>query len=125
MSGFFSSPFAGKKDSSSIYKDIFFKSPVGMCVVTHPDFEIKLVNNNFARLFGKNKSDITGKLFVAVWKKSPLRDEFFTSLRKDGVVNDFKLSSLGSGQTRKDVVLSAKKIDEENFLICAVLCSCD
>lgn len=122
MSGFFSSVFPGKKDGSLIFKDIFFKSPVGMCVLTHPDFEIKLVNESYAMLFGKDKSELTGKLFVSVWNKSPLRDEFFTVLREKGVVNDFRLS-YGISETGKDLLLSAVKIDEGNFLICAVLCS--
>ncbi|WP_042706116.1 PAS domain-containing protein [Methanomicrobium mobile] len=109
MVGFFNS--AAKKADGSFYQDVFFKSPAGLCILTHPDFEIKLVNESFAKVFGKTKRDITGKLFVCVWEKCPERDEFFTTLRKEGSVNCIVCG---------DVMFSGTVMDENNYIITAV-----
>ena len=109
MVGFFNS--AAKKADGSFYQDVFFKSPAGLCILTHPDFEIKLVNESFAKIFGKTKRDITGKLFVCIWEKCHERDIFFTTLRKEGAVN---------GVVYGGVLFSGTVLDEGNYIISAV-----
>ena len=109
MVGFFNS--AAKKTDGSFYQDVFFKSPAGLCILTHPDFEIKLVNESFAKVFVKTKRYITGKLLVCVWEKCPERDEFFTTLRKEGSVNRIVCGG---------VMFSGAVMDENNYIITAV-----
>lgn len=120
MSGILSS-FSSKKAGSLIFKEIFFKNPVGMCVITHPDFQIRLLNESFAEIFGFDKEYLSGKLFAEVWEKNSFRDEFFTILRTEGIVNDFRASFVILGGKETDILFSAARIDDEDFLICARL----
>ncbi|MBP2134302.1 PAS domain-containing protein [Methanomicrobium sp. W14] len=121
MSGLFSpGPFKAKK-SVEIFREAFFKNPVGICILTHPDFRIKIVNESFAEVFGLEKSGISGKLFTAVWKKDPLRDEFFSLMREKGLVKNFKLCLFSpSGKGELQILLSSAFIDDENIIISAV-----
>lgn len=124
MSGLFSA-LSNKKGGSFIFREIFFKNPVGMCVIAHPDFQIRLVNESFAEIFGFEKEYLSGKLFAEVWEKNSFRDDFFTILRTEKIVNNFRALFFVSGDINREVVFSAAEIDEENFLICAGLIAVD
>ena len=121
MSGFLPSLFSDKNGGAVIFREIFFKSPVGMCVLTHPDFEIKLVNDSFAKVFSLDKSKITGELFAVVWEKSKARDDFFTGLIKKGYVDNFMLLREISGGDKREIMLSAVFIDSDDILITAAI----
>ena len=107
MPGLIPGVFSGRNDGCAIFRELFFKNPVGMCVLTHPDFEIKLVNESFSELFSLDREKISGELFAVVWKKCPIRDDFFTALRKDGSVLDFVVLWEFSESLKKEIVISA------------------
>ncbi len=120
MSGFIPSLiFQKRPEGPEIFREIFFKSPAGMCILTHPDFELKLLNDSFAEIFSLEKSRISGKHFAAVWKKTDKRDEFFSKLIKEGKVSEFILVPDENDLAGREIILSAVFIDAENILITA------
>ncbi|WOF15235.1 PAS domain S-box protein [Methanoplanus sp. FWC-SCC4] len=122
MTGFLPDFFRDKQDKKdkNIYMEVFLKSPVGMCVITHPGFLIKIVNEAFADLFGLGKDEITGKLFAEIWTKCRERDEFMVSLRTAGTVFEAPYTIETKTGRIFSVRLSGAKIDDDNFLICAL-----
>lgn len=67
-----------------IYRKSFFNTSAGLCLLTHPDFEIYDLNDSFARIFGSERAELRGSLFSAVWKKCDERDSFFTDIIREG-----------------------------------------
>lgn len=104
-------------DGKDLYRESFMKTDAGLCLLTHPDFEIYDLNDSFGEALGFERKDLKGSLFAKVWKKCEERDEFFTAIIRNG-----RFPPKTTTVTRPDgheaaVVISGEMIREDMILI--------
>ncbi|ADN36886.1 hypothetical protein Mpet_2138 [Methanolacinia petrolearia DSM 11571] len=101
----------------NIYKESFYQTDTGMCLLTHPDFEIFDANNSFASIFGFEREELRGSLFAVVWKKCEERDLFFTEIIRNGHSPPKATRVLRPDDSERDIVISGVRLDEDMILI--------
>lgn len=100
-----------------IYKDSFLRTDAGLCLLTHPDFEIFDVNDSFAGIFGFETGELKGTLFAKIWKKCEERDEFFTGIIRTGRASPKDTTVLGPDDSGTEVVISGVMLSKDIILI--------
>lgn len=89
----------------------------GLCLLTHPDFEMYDLNDSFAKIFGFERDELKGSLFAAVWKKCDERDSFFTDIIRKGKSASKETVILRPDDSGKKVVISGVMLSGELILI--------
>jgi hypothetical protein len=105
------------KAGDNIYKESFHRTGAGLCLLTHPDFEIFDVNESFASAFGFERGDLKDSLFAVVWKKCEERDQFFTGIIRDGQSPPKATRVLRPDDSGRDVVISGVMLNADMILI--------
>jgi len=100
-----------------IYRDSFYMAGAGLCLLTHPDFEMYDLNDSFANIFGFEKDEVKGSLFAVVWKKCDERDSFFTDIIRTGKSAPKETVVLRPDDSGKRVVISGVMLSDELILI--------
>lgn len=105
------------KPGDNLYKESFYRTGAGLCLLTHPDFEIFDVNDSFASAFGFERGDLKGSLFAVVWKKCEERDMFFTGIIRNGQSPPKMTRVLRPDDSERDVVISGVMLNADMILI--------
>ncbi len=101
----------------NVYREAFLRTGAGLCLLTHPDFEIFNVNDSFAEFFGFDTGDLTDALFAKVWKKCEERDEFFTAIIRTGNASPKNITVAGPDNSGTEVVISGVMLNDDLILI--------
>jgi|GEM_PF-1803008 len=109
--------------SSAIHEDaekyggIFEHSGVGFCLISHPGFCITEVNPVFSEIFGYGSRELVKSRFAEIWKKSEMRDEFFTTLREKGEATSERTLCHKKDGSEVEVIFSGRWLSDE-IVIC-------
>jgi PAS domain-containing protein len=115
--GLFKKTELKKAKGDKIYTKSFLRTDAGLCLLTHPDFEVFDTNDSFASIFGFEREDLKGSLFAVVWKKCEERDLFFNEIIRNGHSSPKATRVLGPDDYGRDVVISGVRLDEDMILI--------
>jgi len=110
--------FRNKNDPCRLYRFAFHYSPVGMCIISHPDFEILEINRSFTEIVCSG-ADVKGKLFSSVWEKTKERDILMTGIVRNGVAGWERLKLKGPGDSGRVYLVHGVMFDNSYILISA------
>jgi hypothetical protein len=105
-----------KNDQCRLYRFAFHYSPAGICLISHPDFEILEINRSFTEMVCDG-ADVKGKLFSSVWEKTKERDILMTGVVRNGVFGWERLKLKGPGDSGRVYLVHGIMFDDSYIMI--------
>ncbi len=83
---------AALRESEAQFRAVFDKSPIILALVRLADAQIVEINAAALSAFGFTRAEALGQttLSLGIWADMPLREEYFSRLRVDGIVSGFE-----------------------------------